>query len=102
MLIVNDLADSSYQSIFDHLDITIPDDKEWDYSNDDEGQFFDNCRDLLIDILGKRIAIACYTNPNSVSDYLDGNSEEAWNEEVLNADPGTSVDDIVEAINQYV
>ncbi len=102
MLIVDDIASSSYQSIFDCLEITIPDDKEWGYGDDDEGEFFNNCRDLLTNMLGKRIAVACYTDPNSVSDYLDGSSERAWEEAVLNSDPDASVDDITEAINEYV
>ena len=92
ILIVDDFASSSYQSIFDNLEITIPNEKDWDFHDDEEGEFFNKCRDLLTDILAKRITVACYTDPNSVSNYLDGNSQEAWEEAVLNADRNANVE----------
>ena len=103
VLITGDIADSSYEDIFNSLDIYVPPDKEWNYSGgDDESQFFDDSRDLLVAILGKRIAMACYCDPNSVPDYLDGNSADAWSECVLDADPDASADDICNAICDHI
>ena len=103
VLITGDMADSSYEEIFNSLDIYVPHDKEWDYSGGgDESQFFDDCRDLLVQIIGKRIAMACYCDPSSVPDYLDGNSADAWSDCVLDADPDASADDISNAICEHI
>ena len=34
ILITGDMADSSYEEIFNSLDIYVPRDKEWDYSEE--------------------------------------------------------------------
>ena len=52
--------------------------------------------------IGKRIAMACYCDPSSVPDYLDGNSADAWSDCVLDADPDTSADDISNAICEHI
>ena len=104
-LITDNIAAHSYEDIFNSLDISLPPNKEWNYTKgDDESRLFDESRDLLTAIIRKRIAMAFYCDPNSVSDYLDGNSADAWSECVymISTNPDTSAVDICNAICEFI